>query len=601
MKRLLVCFSCVLFGGLTCFAQLNEAVAQIEEADVHALLRETAVKVEERFRGVHEEADELAQSVDEILAAPTPPKTGEGDRNQQRAAAMQLMSMSTGASATLASVRGFVFDDSRAGHSQRYQELEAAKHDDEGDVLRWLEMRHMAGQLKWEEKEKLCEQRALGAARALVAREPKNAEAHALLAAAMRWENPAETLKTLHTALDLDARLPRALELMLDRRILKALESAALRRESGLDEKVPTHVERLLYDKPLSEEEMLTLGKKQDELRREAELLLKLAQERGDLATYLLTLERLAKLRRHARMAALAAKRGPDVSYEQYLQQTLQSSIQLFFTIFADEGRLREALRLAADDAEATGAVMLVALTADAMAAFSTGKAPSAARMTLAEETTRRLAVMAGADSSLKAARASESACIIQLIALMLGHKPPHADMILRTIRLDPFRHRTLNMLLALCMQKQDVRGARAVTQIQLALVPDHETRRIAAAAASKMQDWPAAQRLLDACLKEKPNDVSLLNQRAATLLRENQSKATQRRAAVIYDKIEKLLEEDKAALPDRDNLEVLVQNGVLFLTICGRSEEAENRLAAAVKAGMISEKGAKELEQWLR
>lgn len=601
MKRFLVCFACALLGATSCFAQLDEVLAQIKEEDVHALLRQTAVKVEEKFKGVHAEADGLAQLVDEILTSPKPIENAEGDRNQQRAAEMHLMSVTTNAGATLAGVRGFVFDNNDPGHRQRYEELEGQIRKDGEEVLRLLEMRQMADRLQWKDKEALCNERALGAARALVAREPKNAAAHALLAEALRWEDAAETSSALQTALELDPKQPRALELMLDRRMLKAVESAALRRESGLVENVPMTIDRMLYDQPLSEEEMLVFGKRQDELRRDAELLLKQAQERGDLAIYLATVEDLTKMRRHAQVAALASKKAPDISFEEFSQQALQASLQLIPTLFADDTHLRTALQLAADDPEALGAIMMISLTGDAMRAASTGQPLPPARLAQTQEIMVRLVEIAKAGTGLKEARASESACIIQWFALVMGQRPPHVEMILHTIRLDPFRHRTQDMLLTLCMQKEDPRGARAVTQIQLALVPDHSMRRMAAAATAKTQDWPAAHRLLDVCLKDKPNDIPLLNQRAATLLKENQSKATQRKAAAIYDKIEKLLEEDKSATPGKDDLEMLVQNGVLFLAICGKSEEAQSRLNAALQAGMISERAAKELEPWLK
>lgn len=45
----------------------------------------------------------------------------------------------------------------------------------------------------------------------------------------------------------------------------------------------------------------------------------------------------------------------------------------------------------------------------------------------------------------------------------------------------------------------------------------------------------------------------------------------------------------------------MLVQNGVLFLAICGEGEETQSRLTSALQAGMISENAAKEVEPWLR
>jgi len=142
--------------------------------------------------------------------------------------------------------------------------------------------------------------------------------------------------------------------------------------------------------------------------------------------------------------------------------------------------------------------------------------------------------------------------------------------------------------------------GGYALTQLQLALLPNFETRRMCAAAATSLHDWPAAHRYLDTCLSEKPEDVSLMNQRAATLLRENQSKATQKKAAMIYDKIEPLLKDQGANLSKDERLDLL-RNRFLFLCIYGKNDEAKSALNAAIQGKLISEDDSKELEKLLR
>jgi len=595
--------SFVCLGVFLCIAvsnAQNEDELLLKQANVHALIRETAVKIEQKFKGVNAEADGLLQRVEETLALPKPPEADKNDRNQLLASKMTLLTVQSKASANLSGIRGFVFDDSNMGYMQRYHDLEATKASDAEEVLRWLEMSEAAEHLKWQDKEEVCSQRALGAARALIEREPKNAEAHALLAAALDWKDGADKLAALQAALKLDPKQPRALQMLLDRRIEKAFEVAALRREYGLEEKAPKDADRALYEQPLLEEEVRVFEKNQDALKREADQLLRLALERGSLATYLKTLGNLAEMRGQIDLIAAAGKRAPEDSFEQFLLRKVFLLTNLVFTLIEKEEHLRDALQLADENPEAMGTIMLISMIGDAMNQIMHQKTPAPGKAELIETTLAKLINMANADDSLKAARASEAVAVAEFMRLMMGKKPEDAKMLLRAIRLDPFRHRDLGLLLAYCMFSSNQNGGYALTQMQLALLPNFETRRMCAAAATSLHDWPAAHRYLDTCLREKPEDVSLMNQRAATLLRENQSKATQKKADMIYDKIEPLLKDQGANLSKDERLDLL-RNRVLFLCIYGKNDEAKSALNAAIQGKLISEDDSKELEKFLR
>lgn len=108
----------------------------------------------------------------------------------------------------------------------------------------------------------------------------------------------------------------------------------------------------------------------------------------------------------------------------------------------------------------------------------------------------------------------------------------------------------------------------------------------------------PAA-RLLVACLKEKPDDIALLNQRAATLLRESQAKSTQKKAAAIYEKITALEADEKNKI-EKDDRALLARNRVLFLAISGHGKQALAELAAALNDHLLDDKAGEELRPLL-
>lgn len=597
--RLALCFT--VAAPLLSSAQQAADEPPFKKEEVHALIREVAAKVEEKYKSVHPEADGLVQRVEETLAAPEPPKANEDDRQQMLAKEMMLMNFQAGFNSLIGGVRGAVFDNTDTGYMQRYQDLESASTRDAEEVWRWLEMADAAKHLKWKDKEETCTQRALGAARALVSREPKNAEAHTLQGLALEWSG--EKLTALQTALKLDPGQPLALNVLLQRRMEQVLEAAALRQGIRLEEK-PRDVTRALFDRPLTEEETAAFERQMQELHSEMVRLFALAQKRGDLSAYLHTVNLRNRLRIQRDEVAAAAKRGQDESFEMFQSRLRSMMINSVFRLFDDDTLLQTALRLAAADPETTGSIILMSLIGDSIRTKTEGWRPAESHMEIIHQTFGRLLEMAHADDSLRAARAAEAASLMEFGLLMgLNQKPSHLDLLLRAVHLDPFRQRTQHMLMGLCMgfspKATDPAAVAALSFTELALLPSLQTRRTCAAAAAKVHDWTSAHRLLDTCLREHPDDLGLLNQKAVTLLRESQSKAAQKKAATYFHKIESLAEKHNPS-PDDPDLKLFVRDHILFLMMGGKNEEARRQLAKLKDENILDEKERQELEKLL-
>ena len=229
---------------------------------------------------------------------------------------------------------------------------------------------------------------------------------------------------------------------------------------------------------------------------------------------------------------------------------------------------------------------------------------PKESRMEIIRQSFTRLLVMADADDSLQAARAAEAAFIMEmLLAKVLDRKPQHPDLLLRAVHLEPLRQRTQHMLMGICAgmvsKSEDNAAAFALAQTELALLPNMLTRRTCAAIAALLHDWPAAHRYLDACLKEKPDDLGLLNQKAVTFLRESQSKAAQKKAGFYLSKIEALREKPDTQ-PDKEDLQLITRNHILLLMLGGKNDAAREELTVAQRDKLLDEKECEELEKLL-
>ena len=591
-----------LLASSTVFADSGPDLGLTPEM-LHGIIREVAAKIEARYGSERPEAEKLAERIEAILAT-EPPTVREGDRNQAIAQAMHLINFDASAKATISGLRGYVFDSSVTGCMQTYRDLEQLSTQDAAEVLRWLDMRRAAAELDWDDKESLCRQRAIGAARALVSREPKKAEAHVLLASSLDWRDDSgpETLTALQTALKLDAKQPLANALLLQRRIRKALEATARRQPSALDEKGIDDVLRPLYDRPLSPEEVATLDKELQSLSKETDDMLTTASERKDFSGFLQGVMLRLELRCAAISAVASQKRPPEASYEAFVGEVRQRHVMQLFALLDHPGLFGRAVQLAGGNAEGIGTVVMMHLVGQMMHRMQEGKDPTAEQTARVKEVTEHLVKIARADDSPNAARAAEAVCIIGMVQVMMDQKPEHIDMLHRTLQLDPFRHRTLGFLAAAAMtlkEKQNV-TATAVMTLQLAALPGLPTRKLAAAGAAKIGDYDTALRLLDECAKEAPGDLMLLHQRIATLLRQSQSKATIKKATLLYGDITPDTILEKTASLEKADRHLFLQTYLLHLLLKPETQTASELLTQLLNEQALDEATAKDVRKWM-
>ncbi len=574
---------------------------------LHPLLLKAAARIEERFQRIHPEADGLVETVQSVLAMPAPEnQDNESDPAARIGKRMELMTAVAAFSVNLAGVHGYIFDNSEIGHQQTYHDLELETATDAAEVRRWLEMKLRAEKLEWKDKAEMCSQRAIGAARALVSREPKNADAHTLLAFALDWEGESapETLSSLETALKLNPKHALAQQMMLSRRVQKATEAAAHRREFHLDEKAPQDATRAFYDHPLDETEFIAFTRVIEGLRIEAGKTLANAYEQRDLPAYLSTLSTGMHIEHELSTAALARKRDPNQSYEAFAMQNLAQNLPRLFSLFDNESRARGAIELASDNGEALGTLVVLGVIGRMNHLMRSISDPSQVtdEMLFAPGLQERILKIAREKDGPNAARACEAVCLVEMMRSMAGMQPRHQDLVLRMIELDPFRHRTLQYLLGACMSSPETKAAAcAITRMQLAVLPCMLTRRQSAAAAASLHDWDTAQRILDTAEREKPSDLMVLSQHVATTLRQSQSKAAIKKATLLYHGItaDNILE--KTTSLAKEDRQQFLHNYILLLALKRDTETATQLLKQAVEAEILDEKTAKELRGFLK
>jgi hypothetical protein len=573
----------------------------LDKDKVHSLIREVAAKIEARYKSERPDADGLLQRVEEALSLPAPAPPNKSDRPQQLAAKMMLMTGGGTFNSGIRSISGAVFDNTEAGFMQRYQDLESASTKDAAEAWRWLEMADAARFLNWQEKKEVCTQRAQGAARALISREPKSAEAHALLGLSLEWS--AEKLAALQTSLRLDPKQPLALNELLYHRVSQALEAAVLRRGTRLEEE-SKDVTRDLFDHPLSDAEAIVYDRQASELQHELTTLFTLAEKRGDLRTYISNVLLLSILKKQNDMVTAASRRHPEEEFESFQSRTNNGVMNHMFSILADEKILKPALKLADGNPEATGAILLMAIVGDGLFSKSAGRPPSEALIEITRPALERLTEMAAADESPQAARSAEAVFLADFArSMMLDRKPALVNHLMRAIQLDPFRQRTQNILMLLCTgavsKDDDLPAAAALSFTNLALMPNLQSRKICAAITANAHDWPTAHRQLDACLRKQPDDLNLLNQKAVTFLRESQSKAAQKKATIYFQKIESLLTKMDER-PDASDLKLIATNHILFLIMGGKNDEAREELKEVLEENILSEQECADLTKLL-
>jgi len=599
-------FFAVLLPLTLCVAEDPSHKLDLKPEVLHPLLVLTSHRIQEKFRRIHPEAEGLVETVETILAMPAPEKKDhESDPAARMGSHMELMTGNFSLGATLSGVHGYILDNSDIGHQQAYQELERLTVSDADDVRRWLDMKYRAEQLKWKDKEEKCSQRAIGAARALVSREPKNAEAHALLAFALDWEDnlAAETLSSLETALNLDPGQPLARQLMLARRVDKAVETAALRRESRLDEKASQDTDRAMFDRPLDDAEFHAFTRVMEGLRGEVEKTLAVARGRHDIAGYLRTLTTGMSIESQLATAQRARQRDPAQDYNTFAVQNAMHATSLIFAVLGDEKRMHVAIELAADNGEALGTVAVMGMLNRVNRLMRENKDMSQFTddTLFAPELQDKLMQVATGAETPDAARACEALCLVEMLRTITGRQAQHPEIILRMIELDPFRHRTLQFLLGACMTSDDTKNsAAAITRMQLAVLPCLLTRRQSAASAASLHDWESAFRHLDACDREDPGNLTILSQRVATTLRQSQSKNAIKKAGLLYSGITPDNVLEKINPLTKDERQQFLTNFILYHALKHDSETAAQLLKQSIDAKVHDERAAAPLREWM-
>ena len=92
---------------------------------------------------------------------------------------------------------------------------------------------------------------------------------------------------------------------------------------------------------------------------------------------------------------------------------------------------------------------------------------------------------------------------------------------------------------------------------------------------------------------------MPLLNQRLATLLRENQSRATLKKAALVLNKIDSRGPEALKAL-EKEDVASLATNRLLLHAMSGQLEQARSELESAVNSNVLTEQDARRLRPLL-
>jgi hypothetical protein len=147
---------------------------EIDTAKLGPIMLEAAQKIEDMHGQKSAEARGLVERVQAILRT-EPPDKSEAVGVEKLVREMEVFTLTFGMNPSLGGHSGVLLD--RSSHAQEayYQRLESTISSDAREVQRWLRMADAAEALKDEVKKNLCLDRARGAARALIAREPKNA------------------------------------------------------------------------------------------------------------------------------------------------------------------------------------------------------------------------------------------------------------------------------------------------------------------------------------------------------------------------------------------------------------------------------------------
>jgi hypothetical protein len=590
-----------LFPTLLALISLQAGGADMEMIDTAKLepvLLEAARKIEAKHAPLHPEAQGLVERVEAILRAQAPEKR-EVVGKEKLAQKMTVFQLTFGINPSLGGHSGIWVDRSRQAMAAYYQMLESRVDTDAGEVRRWLKMADAAEVLKDDAKKNLCLDRAAGAARALITREPKNAGAHALLADALGWREglEAETLQAIQQALKLDKQHLLARFLKHEREIARYGEETFTRQAARLEDRFSGEFELLTKSQasPLTEDELADMQKRGAPIIETTGDLMKAALAEGDFVLFCRAWSTQVKLLNHVLLAKLPRDMPRDTDALELKTAYLQSVLKNFVKIMSQTLAANAALKLAGEDAERVGGVALCYALGLFMQAGASGQPPDAKALSVIDTAMQRLKVISQQRKGQDAARAHESMAMLAAFLGMAGQKVPLKldESLIEALKQDAEGYMTLSMLTGLT---KDGPASQALAEMQLAILPNTMNRRLCAACAAAMGDWDSAFRHLDILRKESPDDLTVLSQRVATVLKQSQSTDALDKAAALYGEVnaDNILE--KTAALAEDERAAFLKNHALFLALRRQKDNALALLVKAVEAKAMKEGDAAEL-----
>jgi hypothetical protein len=591
----------MLFPTLLALVSLQAGGADMEMIDTAKLepvLLEAARKIEARHAPLRPEAQGLAERVEAILRAQAPEKRDVAGP-EKLAGKMTSLQLFFGINPSLGGRSGVRMDRSKHAQAAYYQRLEMTKERDAAEVLRWLQMADAAGTLEDEGKRNLCLDRAVGAARALITREPGNAQAQALLADALGWREglEAETLEAIQQALKLDEKQLLARLLKNEREIARYGEETFTRRPARLEDRYTGELELLKKSQasPLTAEELAEMQKRAAPHIEAAGGLMKAAAEAGDFILFCRAWKAEVDLLNLVLVARLPKMMPHDTDALALRGAYLQGGIKNFVKVMSHASAAGAALKLAGEDAERVGGVALCYALGLFMQAGASGQPPDAKALTVVDAAMQRLEEITQRAKGPAAARAHESMVMLDTFLAMAGRKVPERqdDSLIEALKLDAEGYMTLSMLTGLT---KDGTASQALAEMQLAILPNTMNRRLCAACAAAMGDWDSAFRHLDILRKESPDDLMVLSQRVATVLKQSQGAAALDKAAALYGEVNADNVLEKTAALAADERAAFVKNLALFLALRHQKENALALLVKAVEAKAMKEGDAAEL-----
>ncbi|MCU0796171.1 MAG: hypothetical protein MUF31_09580 [Akkermansiaceae bacterium] len=604
MKKLLFLFA--LVAPLQA-QQANPPLAtiQISSERIEQSIREAAVKIRDVLGDKYPEADQIVDRVDELFAMPdVEQKDSSGDRVAQMVDSLVLFKSGFNLSATLDGITGHEFDTSRPSGMQLYRELEGQKARDEAEIRRWLRMYQAANRFDDENRQDFCLRKAIREARNLVSQETQNAEAHALLAYALDLQNrgSSEAIEVAQQALKIDPRQILAHTVILELKIDNAFDVAVFRKPMKLGDEDPEDTTRELYDNPLNEEELAAFKEATVLLEKEARKIIQLAEEQKDFAGFMMATRALRSTREYVKKATISQDRPLNQSFEEFFLMLYMAS---YFGVnhFESEAQTAKAVELAGDDAEAIGSIIVSILTYDVMISSAQNKKSTLVDSEMIADFENKLVKLSRSDHAVTAARACEALTAIEWFRVISGRSMKNPEILLRAIQLNPFRYHNFTVLsgYSWIVKKEPLNTVAALCEIQLALLPNLETRRQAAAVAARMQDWETAQRHLNSAVKEMPRDLGLLSQRVATLLRRSTDENTIKEAALLYGDITPDNVMDRTVDLEESERENFIHNHAIFLILSQRRVDAEKLIQASLDVSIFDEKEAEALRGFMR